>query len=166
MSCVSYDDWEETDLGSQLVAAVNVTSTDLEGDALSFGPEDSMFGIPEGDRTFSALSSMEHGTNITKEILAKRWGIGLDTAHQTLELTTQKGVRRVLHPVERWYRMRQSHLHFPPLKTCFYTDTMFSTMKSIRGNKCAQVFTNGIGYDLFYPLKKEADAVDALNNLI
>jgi hypothetical protein len=43
---------------------------------------------------------------------------------------------------------------------------MFSTTKSIRGNKCAQVFTNGIGYDFFYPLKKEADTADALNNVI
>jgi hypothetical protein len=43
---------------------------------------------------------------------------------------------------------------------------MFSTTKSIRGNKCVQVFTNGIGYDLFYPLKKEADAADALNDVI
>jgi hypothetical protein len=52
------------------------------------------------------------------------------------------------------------------LKTRFYTNTMFSTTKSIRGNKCTQVFTNGIGYDLFYPLKKEADAADALHDVI
>ena len=43
---------------------------------------------------------------------------------------------------------------------------MFRTTKSIHGNKCVQVFTNGIGYDLFYPLKKEANAADALNNVI
>ena len=165
MSRVSHDDWEEMDIGSRLVAVVNVTSTDLEGDGLFFGPEDSLFEIPDGDPTISALSLRERGTIITKEILAKRWGIGLDTAHRTLESTTQKGVRRVLHPVEHCYRTRQSHLRFPMLKTRFYTDTMFSTMKSIRGNKCAQVFTNGIGYDLFYPLKKEADAADALNNV-
>jgi hypothetical protein len=161
-----HDDWDETDLGSQLVAAVNVTSTDLEGDGLFFGPEDSLFKIPEGNWTISALSLKEHGTVITKEILVKRWGIGLDTAHRTLELMMQKGVRRVLHPVEHRYRMRQSHLHFPTLKTHFYTDTMFSTTKSIHGNKCAQVFTNGIGYDLFYALEKEADADDALNDVI
>jgi hypothetical protein len=43
VSRASHDDWEETDLGSQLVAAVNATSTDLEGDGLFFGPEDSLF---------------------------------------------------------------------------------------------------------------------------
>jgi hypothetical protein len=42
---------------------------------------------------------------------------------------------------------------------------MFATSKSLKGNKCAQVFTNGIGY-LFYPLEKESDAADALNEVI
>jgi hypothetical protein len=43
---------------------------------------------------------------------------------------------------------------------------MFSTTKSLRGHKCAQVFTNGMGYDLFYPLKREADAAEALNEVV
>ena len=112
------------------------------------------------------MNSKARGPVITKEILAKRWGIGLDTAHRTLTATTQSGIRRVLHPVERRYKTRQSHLRFPTLNTKFYTDTMFSTTKSIRGNKCAQVFTNGLGYDLFYPLKKESEVGDALNEVI
>lgn len=62
--------------------------------------------------------------------------------------------------------MRQSHLCFPTLNTRFYTDTMFATAKSTRGHKCAQVFTNGSGYDLFYPMKKESDASEALNEFI
>jgi hypothetical protein len=43
---------------------------------------------------------------------------------------------------------------------------MFSTTKSLRGNKCAQVFTSGLGYDLFYPLKKESEVAEALNKVI
>jgi hypothetical protein len=60
------------------------------------------------------MSTLERGPIITKEILAKRWDIGLDTAHRTLTATTQQGIRRVLHPVERSYKTRrQSHLRFP-----------------------------------------------------
>ena len=106
------------------------------------------------------MSLKARGPVITKEILAKRWGIGLDTAHQTLTAMMQSGIRRVLHPVERRYKTRQSHLRFPTLNTKFYTDTMFST------TKCAQVFTNGLGYNLFYPLKKESEVGDALNEVI
>ena len=43
---------------------------------------------------------------------------------------------------------------------------MFATTKSLKGNKCAQVFTNGMGYDLIYPLKKESDASEALTEVI
>ena len=154
------------DLASRLVSAVNVESYAVNGDGLDERPGDSICEGSEEERQISGLSSRDRGPVITKEILAKRWGIGLDTAHQTLSTTTQFGVRRVLHPVERRYRTRQSHLRFPTLNTKFYTDTMFSTTKSLRGHKCAQVFTNGIGYDLFYPLRKEADAADVLNEMV
>lgn len=43
---------------------------------------------------------------------------------------------------------------------------MFAATKSLRGNKCAQVFTNGIGYNLFYPSKKEVLASEVLNEVI
>jgi hypothetical protein len=157
---------EETDLAVRLIAAVNVCLADTNGDGLLQRPTDSICEITDEDRKVFAMSTKERGPVVTKEILARRWGIGLDTAHRTLTATTQNGVRRVLHPVERRYRTRQSHLRFPTLNTRFYTDTMFSATKSIRGNKCAQVFTNGMGYDMFYPLVKEADASEALSELI
>jgi hypothetical protein len=46
---------------------------------------------------------------------------------------------------------------------------MFSMSESspLRGNKCAQVFTNGAGYNLvFYPVRKKSEAGDALNSMI
>jgi hypothetical protein len=47
-----------------------------------------------------------------------------------------------------------------------YTNTIIAASKSLRGKKCAQVFTNGIGYDLFYPMKMESMALEALNKVI
>jgi hypothetical protein len=35
---------------------------------------------------------------------------------------------------------------------------MFAAEKSTRGNSCAQVFTNGSGYSLFYPLERKQHA--------
>ena len=157
---------DEDELASRLVAAVNVESFAEIGDGTDERPEDSICEASEEERQICGLSSRDRGPVITKEILAKRWGIGLDTAHQTLSTTTQVRVRRILHPVERRYRTRQSHLRFPTLNTKLHTDTMFSTTKSLQGYKCAQVFTNGLGYDLFYPLKKEADAANALNEVV
>lgn len=61
----------------------------------------------------------------------------------------------------------QSHLWFPTLNSCFYTNTMLVYSKLVCGNKCAQVLTDGSGYNLlFYPMKKESDTSKALNKFI
>jgi hypothetical protein len=43
---------------------------------------------------------------------------------------------------------------------------MFASVPTINGNNCAQVFTDGMGYDLFYAMKKEVEAADALMYII
>ena len=159
-------EFSDSELATRLIAAINVESDCVCCDGLEYSDNPLCEVVPDEDRRISGLSTHDRGPVLTKEILSKRWGIGLDTAHRTITVTTQNGIRRVLHPVERRYRTRQAHLRFPTLNTRLYTDTMFSAVSSLRGNKCAQVFTNGISYDLFYPLKKEAMAVDALNEVI
>jgi len=91
---------EEDELATRLIAAVNVAATDVNGDGLDERPDDSVLPRSEEERKIFAMSSQERGPVITKEILSKRWGIGLETAHRTLIATTQSGIRRVLHPVE------------------------------------------------------------------
>jgi hypothetical protein len=39
-----------------------------------------------------------------------------------------------------------------------YTDTLFAQMKLIRGDLCAQNWTDGLGCSLFYPLKLKSEA--------
>ena len=163
--CAPIELSEGEELASRLVSAINIESDCACGDGLDV-IDDPICGIAEENRWIASLATKDRGSVITKEVLARRWGIGLDTAHRTLTATTQLGIRKVVHPVERRYRTRQAHLRFPTLNTRLYTDTMFAHHKSLRGNKCAQVFTNGVGYDLFYPLKKESLAVEALNEVI
>jgi hypothetical protein len=122
---------EETDLATWLIMVINVTLTDRNGDGLYERPEDSLCPFTEEEREVFAMSSQEWGPVITKEILAKHWGIGLDMAHQTLMAMMQSGIQCVLHPVECHYKTHQSHLRFPTLNMHFYTDTMFSTAKSL-----------------------------------
>jgi hypothetical protein len=157
---------DELTLATRLIAAVNVSVTDTDGDGLIGRTDEDLYTVSDDYRNVSAMSSKERGPVITKEILSKRWGIGMDAAHRTLTVTTQQGVRRVLHPTERRYRTRQTHLRFPSLNTRIYTDTMFASHKSLRGNTCAQLFTNGMGYDRFYPMKTKGDASESLMRFI
>ncbi len=157
-------------LGKRLMACVNVAVRDIAGDGLE-GREDEEFyedgiDVCNLDREISAIGTSGQKPIITKEILSRRWGIGLDQAHKTLQVTTQRGVRKVLHPLERRYRTRQTHLRYPTVNRKFYSDTMFATTKSVRGNKCAQVFTDGAGWDVVYPMAKKSEAPEALSKLI
>jgi hypothetical protein len=157
---------EENELFERLVSVVNVSSTDIAGDGMSGRSDEDLYPLMDEYRAISGLSTEQRKSVITKEILARRWGIGLDTAHRTLTATTQMGLRRVLHPTERRYRTRQSHLRFPNLNMTMYTDTMFATVKSTRGNTCAQIFTDGQGFDTFDPMKGKGEAPDALMKVI
>jgi transposase len=38
------------------------------------------------------------------EEASSKFGVGLETAQQTLKVTTQKGIRHAVHPLSRRYR--------------------------------------------------------------
>ena len=68
-------------------------------------------------------------------------------------------------PIHRCYRTQQQQFRYNRLNTRFYSDTMFVTTKSIRGNKCAQIFVNDTGFTRVYPMKSKSLAGQALNCL-
>jgi hypothetical protein len=97
---------EGDSFATRLIAAMNhVGSTDISGDGLGARPADSLITALEEDHVIAAMSARERGPVLTKAILARRWGIGFDTAHITLTAMTQQGIRRILHLVERCYRL-------------------------------------------------------------
>ena len=91
-----------------------------------------------------------------------RWSLDLESAARTLNVTTQNGIRKVVLPVERRSRTKQSHLHSPTLSGKFFSDTLFPKEKSVHGHSCAQLTTNGSGYTHYYTMKAKSEAPDAL----
>ncbi len=113
-----------------------------------------------------ALKPNSRSSVITKEELATRWFTGLNSAEATLLAMTQEGMRFMEGDLERHLRTSQRHLRFPSLNMQIYTDTLFSSLKSIRGYTCAQIFTDGRKFFRAYPLAKKADAHHALTAFI
>ena len=151
----------------RLVSQVNVASNDVIGDGLDGHVDEVVYQLSPASRAVLALSTDAKRSVITPEILSRRWHIGLSTAKRTLAVTTQAGVRNVLVPADRRTRQRLNHLKFPTLWVDLYTDTMFSgRVPSIRKCTAAQVFTNGRGYDRFYPIRSKAFAPDSLMSFI
>jgi hypothetical protein len=71
---------------------VNVAANDMEGDGLDGRKDGTIYPTNEDNRKLMKIALSERGSVITKEILAKRWGIGPDTVKRTLQSTTQTGI--------------------------------------------------------------------------
>ena len=98
--------------------------------------------------------------------LARRWGIGIKTAMETIKRTTQRGMRSVLHAsLSRRFRTNDRQLRYRRLPIELYTDTMLTKTKSRRGNLYAQVFYARNGWKRAFPMRKKAEAHEALSLL-
>ena len=167
--CVTGRDWwdvspcfNEDEFRTRIISSVKIRD--------SYETELSLWCTPEIPRTrntvisVSALFAQHRHSPVTAENLSRMWNVGLDTARRTLRATTQQGIRTAIHPITRRYRTDQLHLHRKRLNATFYTDTLFSKVQSLRGNKCAQVFTDG-RFTAVYPLTTKQHAGDALREL-
>ena len=101
----------------------------------------------------------QKGTVLVDE-LAKRWHISLDVGKQTLEKTTQKGVRDYTDMKEsRRLRHLMQQLAYKPLNAVCYTDTMFSKISPLTNKyTCAQVFSTNFEWVKIYPMRQKSEA--------
>ena len=77
----------------------------------------------------SSVSSSAKKPKINPATLAKKWGIGLDVAQNTIKKTTQRGVRTVLHPtLSRRFRTNDRQLRYKRLTPNMFSDTLFQAL--------------------------------------
>ena len=142
-------------LYERLISSVRVPSSVVE----SVNETDVCVNI--GAVTTSGAKSV-----LTPEILSKRFGCGLKTAQRTIEVTTQRGIRKIIHPGERRMRTNMAQLRYDRKRLTIYSDTAFPGLQSIRKNNCAQIFTNGYGWDHFFPMRSKSEAGDFLGAFV
>lgn len=110
-----------------------------------YGMDDCILNQPEDDcmiNTYVGAIGTRRKSAVTAEELARRWNIGIETARKIIQVTTQRGIRQAMHPMTRRYRTDLMQNKYKRLNDTWYTDTMFLTHKSIKGETCSQVFTN------------------------
>jgi hypothetical protein len=74
----------------------------------------------------------------------------------TLDVTMQHGVQTAMHPMSRWLRVDHLPLHRPKLKGMWYLDTLITKVKSLLGNKCANVYMKVM------PMRSQKEAAELL----
>lgn len=150
---------EEDNLYNRLISKVRVSIADKE-DLETLSPEE------KGGPVCASIQTSNPKTWLTPQLLSKRWNIGLEKANNTLNVTTQAGIRNVLIPSERKVRKKAPWLKFPAIKGRWFTDQMFAAVPSLNGERIASVFTNGKGYDLVYPIRTKGEHSIAFMKMI
>ena len=117
--------------------------------------------LTETTKLSSVNRNNRHAT-LSADQLAKNWRINRSTALDTINATTQASRRQAIHPLTRRYRTDLMQMKHRRLSDRWYTDTMFSSYRSIKGNTCAQIFTN-TGFRWSNAMANKAGAGDSLN---
>jgi hypothetical protein len=125
--------------------------------------------LAELDETNSNLnvsmvkSEMRDKCGIDAATLSKNWGIGIEVFNRTRLVTTQRGIRGMVHPrLTKRYKTNDRQLRYRRLSVTMYTDIINSTILSRHMNKAAQIFTTDFGFVRAFPMKKEKDAHEDL----
>ena len=124
--------FDERTFCRRLIGAVNIATTfrdDIDG--------------WEDERRVQRIITNEKHLKVGPEKLSRKWNIGLQTVKVFLAATTQHVVRTAVQPMSRRIRVDHLHLHRLLIRGTWYADKLLSKVKSIRGNTCANEFTQG-----------------------
>ena len=113
---------------SILSSSVNIATDDTDGDGTKRWRDPSVVDIvSEHNRSIKTIATANKKSILTKGILAKRWGCGLESARKTLLVTTQHGIRHVIQPYDRRYRTTFDHLTSIIAIQCFVRLSLYVT---------------------------------------
>ena len=106
---------------------------------------------------------MQQNLVVTPDHVSEVFGCGLETAKQTIRVTTQHGIRSAMHPLRRHYWT--DLLQYRRLNMLMYSDTMYFKVKLLNQNKCGQIFATD-DYATSYPVCVERHISDMLQTLV
>ena len=101
-------------------------------------------------RGYAKITNERHHL-ITPELLARKWGIGLENEKDTLKETTQDYICSYLQPLTR---IEGTYLFSQCLRwlSCkLYMNKLFAKQKSIIGSTFYQILTDGEGFVYVHP---------------
>ena len=114
----------------------------------------------------SGIKTSDRHHGIDTETLAHNWGIGLATAQKTLKVTTQRGIRTMVHAsLSRRLQTNDQQLHYRRLPIECFTDTLIAKTESHDKNRYAQVYCTPDGWTRCSPMRLKSEAHETLSLL-
>jgi hypothetical protein len=182
ISLTDDDDWDPTSVNLQDYMTKEVKQVNVRCETMEENESEHVLGtissvysigsltrrIQETVRVTSQVASQTRHSKLSPEHLARTWNIGLDRAKDTIQVTTQRGIRFAIHPIHRRYRVDHLlHLGLQARRIVkqFYVDHMQSRVKSLSQNTGAFIFTTGT-FTKIYPVDSTAKAGEVLAEFV
>jgi hypothetical protein len=127
--------------------------------------EGSLRGEIDLDDIMLSAAHADRSKGINAEHLSKIWRIGLETAERTLDITSQKSIRKEHPTLSRNYGTNDRMLRYKRINDYFFMDTFFATKKagkSSRGHTCCQLFVTDKGFVYVVPMKSKSEVLQAV----
>ena len=108
------------------------------------------------NRSICAVNMSKPKDSLTPEYLSQIWQCGLEMAKRTIEATTCKHYRHTSRGMTKRFKPTRDLTRYRQIRVPageFYTDTMMSKVKSVRGHTCAQIYGNKFGFIKSYPME-------------
>jgi hypothetical protein len=94
----------------------------------------------------SVIATARDAVGVDAATLVMNRGIRIEAAKRMRLVTTRRGGKRMIHPsLTKRFKTNDRQLRYVHLHNTFYTDTMYSTIKSRTGNKADEVSCTGDG---------------------
>ena len=112
--------------------------------------------LNQHNRRISAMHMAKPQNKLTPEYLSQIWKCGVETARKTIEASTCMHYRSISHGLTKRFRPARDFMRYRTLRMPageFFTDTMKSKIRSVRGHNYAQIYGNKFGYIKAYPME-------------
>ena len=114
----------------------------------------------------TGLTGIVSKPSVEPIVLAKRWGITPEKAQNTIQATTQRGIRTMLHTLlSRRFRKNDQNLRYHHLAHPVFSDMMFASTVSRRSNRCAQLYATDFGWARAFTMASRSEAHEILSLL-
>jgi hypothetical protein len=127
--------------------------------------EGSLRGEIDLDDIMVSAAHAGRSKSIDAKHLSKTWRIDLETAKRTLDITSQKSIRKENPTLSRNYGTNDRMLRYKRINEYFFMDTFFATKKagkSSRGHTCCQLFVTDKGFVYVVPMKSKSEVLQAV----
>jgi hypothetical protein len=99
-------------------------------------------------------SEMRDTAGVDAATLAKKCGIVVEAVKRTRLVTTQRRIRRMIHPsLTNRYETNDRQLRYRCLPVVMFTDTMYSKILSRQQNNAARTFYTDLVFVRAFPMK-------------